>query len=135
MIGKNAPPAKPSSTPAKPAPPVNASSNKKGPASSSKPTPQSNQKATKHNQADQSKQTNSEPAVATAQNDDQTKIEEKLKLFLNFSKNSSAFDTSVVLVQAQLNLARVYARLKDFNTAQSFYDKVIQKEPKVTIKI
>ena len=111
--------------------PVNAASNKKGPVSNVKASPVLPVKPT--GKTEPPKQTNAEPAnkqcEVKTQNDDQIKIQEGL--LLKFSKKSATFDAHVVLIQAELYLARVYSRLKDLNTAKSFYEKVIQKEPKV----
>ena len=50
---------------------------------------------------------------------------------MNFVRKKSKFDQNVVHVQNQLYLARVHVRLKEFDKAKPFYDKVIEKEPNV----
>ncbi len=109
---------------------MNAASNKKSSVANVKAAPANNQKTA--GKAEPPKPANAETSnkpTDSTQNDDQIKMYESL--FLKFSKTPASFDANVILIQAELYLARVYSRLKDFNTAKSFYDRVIQKEPKV----
>lgn len=46
-------------------------------------------------------------------------------------KKNFNFNKFILYVQIQLVTARVYSRLKEFDKARSFYEKAIQKEPKV----
>ncbi len=74
----------------------------------------------------------SQPNQSGAESNNDSKIIELLANFLKFtSKKLASFDSDLILIQAQLYLARVYSRLKDFNTAKTYYEKVIQKEPEV----
>ncbi len=109
---------------------MNAASNKKSSVANVKAAPANNQKTA--GKAEPPKPANAETSnkpTDSTQNDDQIKMYESL--FFKFSKTPASFDANVILIQAELYLARVYSRLKDFNTAKSFYDRVIQKEPKV----
>jgi len=46
-------------------------------------------------------------------------------------KKNFNFNKFILFVQIQLVSARVYARLKEFDKARSFYEHAIKKEPKV----
>jgi hypothetical protein len=48
-----------------------------------------------------------------------------------YVKKESSFDRKVLQTQCSLCLARVYARLKEFDKAKSFYEQVIKSEPRV----
>ena len=108
--------------------PVNAAATKKTPV-----TKGSNQKAAPPATAPPPSQPN--PLVAESNND--SKIIELLANFIKFKSKKLviSLDSDSILIQAQLYLARVYSRLKDFNTAKTYYEKVIQKEPQVYIQI
>lgn len=75
----------------------------------------------------------SQPNQSVAESNNDSKIIELLANFLKFTSKKLviSLDSDSILIQAQLYLARVYSRLKDFNTAKTYYEKVIQKEPKV----
>jgi tetratricopeptide (TPR) repeat protein len=46
-------------------------------------------------------------------------------------KKNVNFNKNILYIQIQLNSARVYSRLKEYDKAKSFYEKVIKKEPNV----
>lgn len=122
---------------AKPAPPTNASNIKKGVAPASKPAANQKQQAVPAKLQAPSKQ-ETKPSVPEVQpigssNESNDKVDEVVSLFLKYTKKPSVYSSEIIYMQSQLCLARVYARLKDFKESKLFYDKVIQKEPKVII--
>jgi tetratricopeptide (TPR) repeat protein len=50
-------------------------------------------------------------------------------------KKNFNFNKFILFVQIQLVSARIYARLKEFDKARSFYEHAIKKEPKVVFFI
>ena len=46
-------------------------------------------------------------------------------------KKEPSFNLFIVFYQTQLNLARVYARLENWDKAKQYYKEVINKDPKV----
>ena len=72
--------------------------------------------------------TETKTAEASSNNDASTATKETPKYV---KKKNFNFNKFVLFVQIQLVSARVYSRLKEFDKARSFYEKAIQKEPKV----